>query len=95
MKILHNRLFLKLEEEKDERITSAGIIIQEFRVKDTQDALNRSQIGEILEVGDKIKDKSLKVGRKVHILGRSGASVEIEGTKGVLVRESEVLAIIL
>lgn len=94
MVVLHDRIFVVLESSKGEMTTAGGIIIQESSFKDTDKALNRSEVAKVLQVGTKIKEKELKVGSKVHLLGKAGHSIEIEGVQGVLVRESEILAII-
>lgn len=91
IKPLSDRVVIKMIESEEK--TKSGIIL-------TGSAKEKPQIAEVLEVGpggivdgNKV-DMQLKVGDKVIFSKYSGTEVKIQGTEYIILRESDVLAIV-
>lgn len=87
VKPLHDRVIVKPAEKAEK--TAGGIIIPDT-------AQEKPQKGEVVAVGDGKKDEPLtvKVGDTILFGKFSGTEIEIEGEKYLLLRESEIFAII-
>lgn len=87
VKPLHDRVIVKPAEKAEK--TAGGIIIPDT-------AQEKPQKGEVVAVGDGKKDEPLtvKVGDTILFGKFSGTEIEIEGEKYLLLRESDIFAII-
>lgn len=87
VKPLHDRVIVKPAEKAEK--TAGGIIIPDT-------AQEKPQKGEVVAVGDGKKDEPLnvKVGDTILFGKFSGTEIEIEGEKYLLMRESDIFAII-
>ena len=87
VKPLHDRVIVKPAEKAEK--TAGGIIIPDT-------AQEKPQKGEVVAVGDGKKDEPLtvKVGDAILFGKFSGTEIEIEGEKYLLLRESDIFAII-
>ena len=79
-----------IEPAKAEEVTTAGIIIPDS-------AKEKPLRGEILAAGEGAKDEAmiLKVGDKVLYGKYAGTELELDGEKYLIMRQSDVLAVIL
>ena len=84
---LHDRVIVKPAEKAEK--TAGGIIIPDT-------AQEKPQKGEVVAVGNGKKDEPLtvKVGDTILFGKFSGTEIEIEGEKYLLLRESDIFAII-
>ena len=87
VKPLHDRVIVKPAEKAEK--TAGGIIIPDT-------AQEKPQKGEVIAVGDGKKDEPLtvKVGDSVLFGKYTGTEIEIEDEKYLLLRESDIFAII-
>ncbi|MGB6009622.1 co-chaperone GroES [Castellaniella sp.] len=90
---LHDRVIVKRLD--NERTTASGIVIPES-------AAEKPDQGEVLAVGPgkktedgKVLPVDLKVGDKVLFGKYAGQSVKVDGEEVLVIREEEVLAVIL
>ena len=93
LKPLHDRVLVKPEESEEK--TKGGIIIPDTAKKD------KPQKGEIVAVGDgkitedgKVLPLNVKPGDKVLFAKYAGNEVKIDDKKFLVMRESDILAII-
>jgi chaperonin GroES len=87
VKPLHDRVIVKPAEKAEK--TAGGIIIPDT-------AQEKPQQGEVVAVGNGKVDEPLtvKVGDTILFAKYSGTEIEIEGEKLLLLRESDIFAII-
>ncbi len=91
LKPLSDRVVVKMLE--NEETTKSGIIL-------TGNAQDKSKIAEVMEVGPgelvngKREEMSVKKGDKVYLNEYAGTKIKYEGEELVIVRESDILAII-
>jgi chaperonin GroES len=87
VKPLHDRVIVKPAEKAEK--TAGGIIIPDT-------AQEKPQQGEVVAVGNGKVDEPLtvKVGDTILFAKYSGTEIEIEGQKLLLMRESDIFAII-
>ena len=91
LKPLLDRVVVKMVE--NEETTKSGIIL-------TGNAQDKSKIAEVLEVGPgelvdgKREEMSVKKGDKVYLNEYAGTKIKYEGEDVVIVRQSDILAVI-
>ena len=91
LKPLIDRVVVKMVE--NEETTKSGIIL-------TGNAQDKSKIAEVLEVGPgelvdgKREEMSVKKGDKVYLNEYAGTKIKYEGEDLVIVRQSDILAVI-
>ena len=91
IKPLADRVLIKMIES--EETTKSGIIL-------TGNAQDKSKIAEVLEVGPgelvdgKREEMSVKKGDKVYLNEYAGTKIKYEGEDLVIVRQSDILAVI-
>ena len=91
LKPLLDRVVVKMVE--NEETTKSGIIL-------TGNAQDKSKIAEVLEVGPgelvdgRREEMSLKKGDKVYLNEYAGTKIKYEGEDLVIVRQSDILAVI-
>lgn len=91
LKPLLDRVAVKMVE--NEETTKSGIIL-------TGNAQDKSKIAEVLEVGPgelvdgKREEMSVKKGDKVYLNEYAGTKIKYEGEDLVIVRQSDILAVI-
>ncbi|MBQ9106483.1 MAG: co-chaperone GroES [Clostridia bacterium] len=92
VKPLSDRVLLKMVEA--EETTKSGIIL-------TASAQEKPQVAEVVAVGPGAKDDdgnvipmSIKVGDKVITGKYTGTEIKVDGTEYIIVRESDVLAVV-
>lgn len=91
LKPLLDRVVVKMLE--NEETTKSGIIL-------TGNAQDKSKIAEVLEVGPgelvdgKREEMSVKKGDKVYLNEYAGTKIKYEGEDLVIVRQSDILAVI-
>ena len=91
LKPLLDRVVVKMVE--NEETTKSGIIL-------TGNAQDKSKIAEVLEVGTgelvdgKREEMSVKKGDKVYLNEYAGTKIKYEGEDLVIVRQSDILAVI-
>lgn len=91
IKPLEDRVLLKMVEA--EETTKSGIIL-------SASSQEKPQIAEVIEVGPgkiedgKLVDMNIKVGDKVITSKYSGTEVKYEGTDYIIVKQSDILAIV-
>ena len=89
LKPLLDRVVVKMVE--NEETTKSGIIL-------TGNAQDKSKIAEVLEVGELVDGKreemSVKKGDKVYLNEYAGTKIKYEGEDLVIVRQSDILAVI-
>ena len=91
LKPLLDRVVVKMVE--NEETTKSGIIL-------TGNAQDKSKIAEVLEVGPgelvdgKREEMSVKKGDKVYLNEYAGTKIKYEGEHLVIVRQSDILAVI-
>lgn len=91
LKPLSDRVVVKMLE--NEETTKSGIIL-------TGSAQDKSKIAEVMEVGPgelvngKREEMNVKKGDKVYLNEYAGTKIKYEGEDLVIVRESDILAII-
>lgn len=85
VKPLADRVMVKLE--KNEAKTSGGIIIPDT-------AQEKTQQGKVIEVGDDKDVIKVSVGQKVMYDKYSGTQIKIDGEEYLIVKMSDILAII-
>ena len=91
LKPLLDRVVVKMVE--NEETTKSGIIL-------TGNAQDKSKIAEVLEVGPgelvdgKREEMSVKKGDKVYLDEYAGTKIKYEGEDLVIVRQSDILAVI-
>ena len=91
LKPLLDRVVVKMVEK--EETTKSGIIL-------TGNAQDKSKIAEVLEVGPgelvdgKREEMSVKKGDKVYLNEYAGTKIKYEGEDLVIVRQSDILAVI-
>ena len=91
LKQLLDRVVVKMVE--NEETTKSGIIL-------TGNAQDKSKIAEVLEVGPgelvdgKREEMSVKKGDKVYLNEYAGTKIKYEGEDLVIVRQSDILAVI-
>ena len=91
LKPLLDRVVVKMVE--NEETTKSGIIL-------TGNAQDKSKIAEVLEVGPgelvdgKREERSVKKGDKVYLNEYAGTKIKYEGEDLVIVRQSDILAVI-
>ena len=91
LKPLLDRVVVKMVE--NEETTKSGIIL-------TGNAQDKSKIAEVLEVGPgelvdgKREEMSVKKGDKVYLNEYAGTEIKYEGEDLVIVRQSDILAVI-
>ena len=91
LKPLLDRVVVKMVE--NEETTKSGIIL-------TGNAQDKSKIAEVLEVGPgelvdgKREEMSVKKGDKVYLNEYAGTKIKYEGEELVIVRQSDILAVI-
>ena len=91
LKPLLDRVVVKMVE--NEETTKSGIIL-------TGNAQDKSKIAEVLEVGPgelvdgKREEMSVKKGDKVYLNEYAGTKIKSEGEDLVIVRQSDILAVI-
>ena len=91
LKPLLDRVVVKMVE--NEETTKSGIIL-------TGNAQDKSKIAEVLEVGPgelvdgKREEMSVKKGDKVYLNEFAGTKIKYEGEDLVIVRQSDILAVI-
>lgn len=91
LKPLLDRVVVKMVE--NEETTKSGIIL-------TGNAQDKSKIAEVLEVGPgelvdgKREEMSVKKGDKVYLNEYAGIKIKYEGEDLVIVRQSDILAVI-
>jgi len=85
---LHDRVLLKPDPVSEK--TASGIILPDT-------AKEKQQHGEVIAVGNGKKDEpmTVKVGDKALYGKYSGIEVEIEGNKYLIMKESDIFAILL
>ncbi len=84
---LHDRVIVKRDEAVDK--TEGGIIIPDT-------AKEKPYKGDVIAVGNGKKDEPMvvKVGDKVLYAKHAGSEIEIDGTKYLVMREADILAVI-
>ena len=91
IKPLSDRVLIKMKEA--EETTQSGIIL-------TANSQEKPQIAEVVEVGPgkkvdgKLEEMSVKKGDNVIVSKYSGTEVKYEGTDYIIVKESDILAIV-
>jgi len=85
VKPLADRVIVRLE--KNEAKTSGGIIIPDT-------AQEKTQQGKVIEVGDDKDVIKVSVGQKVMYDKYSGTQIKIDGEEYLIVKMSDILAII-
>jgi chaperonin GroES len=87
VKPLHDRVIVKAAEKAEK--TASGIIIPDT-------AQEKPQKGEVVAVGDGTKDfpMTVKVGDTILFGKYSGTEIEIEDVKYLLLKETDIFAII-
>ena len=91
LKPLSDRVVVKMVE--NEETTKSGIIL-------TGNAQDKSKIAEVVEVGPgelvdgKREEMSVKKGDKVYLNEYAGTKIKYEGEDLVIVRQSDILAVI-
>jgi chaperonin GroES len=91
LKPLSDRVVVKMVE--NEETTKSGIIL-------TGNAQDKSKVAEIIEVGPgelvdgKREEMSVKKGDKVYLNEYAGTKIKYEGEDLVIVRQSDILAVI-
>ena len=91
LKPLLDRVVVKMVE--NEETTKSGIIL-------TGNAQDKSKIAEVLEIGPgelvdgKREERSVKKGDKVYLNEYAGTKIKYEGEDLVIVRQSDILAVI-
>ena len=91
LKPLSDRVVVKLVE--NEETTKSGIIL-------TGNAQDKSKVAEVVEVGPgelvdgKREEMSVKKGDKVYLNEYAGTKIKYEGEDLVIVRQSDILAVI-
>ena len=85
VKPLADRIMVKLE--KNEAKTAGGLFIPDT-------AQEKTQIGLVVEVGDDKDVIKVKAGQKVMYDKYAGAQVKIDGTDHLILKMSDVLAVI-
>lgn len=91
LKPLLDRVVVKMVE--NEETTKSGIIL-------TGNAQDKSKVAEVLEVGPgelvdgKREEMSVKKGDKVYLNEYAGTKIKYEGEDLVIVRQSDILAVI-
>jgi chaperonin GroES len=87
VKPLHDRVIVRAAQKAEK--TAGGIIIPDT-------AQEKPQQGEVVAVGNGKKDEPLtvKVGDTILFAKYSGTEIEIEGEKLLLMKESDIFAII-
>ena len=87
LKPLCDRVVVKMVEA--EETTASGIIL-------TASAQEKPQVAEIIEVGPGgvVDGKEIKMGQKVITSKYSGTEVKLDGEKYIIVRQSDILAIV-
>ena len=85
IKPLGDRVLVKFEEVEEK--TSGGIYIP-------QTAQEKTQIGVVSEVGDDKDAIKVKVGQKVMYDKYAGTTVKVEGKEYLLVKMTDILAIV-
>ena len=87
IKPLQDRVVLKMTEA--EETTKSGIIL-------TGSAKEKPEIAEVIAVGEGKKDVTMTVekGDKVLIQKYSGTNVKVDGEEYIIVRQSDLLAIV-
>ena len=91
LKPLSDRVVVKMVE--NEETTKSGIIL-------TGNAQDKSKVAEVVEVGPgelvdgKREEMSVKKGDKVYLNEYSGTKIKYEGEDLVIVRQSDILAVI-
>ena len=85
VKPLADRVMVKLE--KNEAKTSGGIIIPDT-------AQEKTQQGKVIEIGDDKDVIKVAVGQKVMYDKYSGTQIKIDGEEYLIVKMSDILAII-
>ena len=88
MKVLGNRLMLKVRENNKEVIkTSGGVVLPSGTNLDTD------EVGyEVLEIGTEVK--GIKVGNRVIPVPRSGYAMKVEEGKVLFINVQDILCII-
>jgi chaperonin GroES len=86
IKLLHDRILVKLSEEDGERRSSGGILIPA-----TAQVSKRLTWGEVLAVGNHVR--SVEVGDRVLFSPDDRHEVEISGENYLLLRERDVHAV--
>lgn len=91
LKPLSDRVVVKMVE--NEETTKSGIIL-------TGNAQDKSKVAEVMEIGPgelvngKREEMSVKKGDKVYLNEYAGTKIKYEGEDLVIVRESDILAVI-
>ncbi len=91
IKPLADRVLIKMKE--GEETTKSGIIL-------ASSAQEKPQIAEVIEVGpgkkvdDKLEEMYVKKGDNVIISEYSGTKVKYEGTEYIIIKQSDILAIV-
>ncbi len=85
VKPLGDRVLIKTEEAEEK--TAGGLYIP-------QTAQEKTQTGVVIEIGDDKEMITVKAGQKVMYDKYAGTTVEIEGTDHLLMRMSDILAVI-
>ena len=91
LKPLSDRVVVKMVE--NEETTKSGIIL-------TGNAQDKSKVAEVVEVGPgelvdgKREEMSVKKGDKVYLNDYAGTKIKYEGEDLVIVRQSDILAVI-
>ena len=91
LKPLSDRVVVKMVE--NEQTTKSGIIL-------TGNAQDKSKVAEVVEVGPgelvdgKREEMSVKKGDKVYLNEYAGTKIKYEGEDLVIVRQSDILAVI-
>lgn len=91
LKPLSDRVIVKMVE--NEETTKSGIIL-------TGNAQDKSKVAEVVEVGPgelvdgKREEMSVKKGDKVYLNEYAGTKIKYEGEDLVIVRQSDILAVI-
>ena len=86
---LNENVILDLNNEKGEQRTASGIIIPDT-------AKEKPLKGEVVAIGHGTKDEEmvLKVGDTVLYGKYAGTELDVEGTKYLIMRQSDVLAVL-
>ena len=91
IKPLADRVLVKMKEGEEK--TKSGIIL-------ASSAQEKPQIAEVVEVGagkkvdDKLEEMYVKKGDNVIISEYSGTKVKYEGTEYIIIKQSDILAIV-
>lgn len=86
IKMLHDRLLIKVSAENGERRTSAGLVLPA-----NAQVAQRLSWGEVLAVGNHVR--SIETGDKVLFSPEDRHEVEVQGEEYVILRERDVHAI--